>query len=588
MKQTLNDVHQQFAEFFPGKVLAPFVYLLSKKLSEGHICLNIDLLADELEGLPVNYQKIIENDREKLVYEQLVTDENGRQPFILHNRRLYLERYFAYETKILNGILTLIKNGEPLIANRCTTLLANCELINDLFKGNFSQDEIDWQMAGVLVGVINNFTIITGGPGTGKTTTLAKLLAVLYTIEPNIRVALAAPTGKAAMRMAESLQSARIDAPESVVNRIKALEPVTLHRLLKSVPNSTQFRHNAENPLPEDVIVIDEASMVDVALFAKLMEAVRPQTRLIFLGDKNQLASVEAGSMLGDLCQFEPIINTVPQETAIVLNAVLKLPAAKQLHPLAGHIIELKKSHRFSDTSEIGNLSRAILAGQIEAIKPGSDVTIDHNFNHHLLAAFFAGFETYINEGDITQALQKLNSQRILCAVWEGEQGVTHLNTLVEEYLKSKKLIRITSDFYENRPIMVSRNYYDLGLFNGDTGIIRPDENGNLKAWFSDGKGGVRDVLPHYISEVQTVFAMTIHKSQGSEYDRVLILLPENGGERLLTRELLYTAVTRAKNSVAIQASHEVMRTTVITSVQRASGIFERFIQSSATNLNLQ
>lgn len=588
MKQTLNDVHQQFAEFFPGKVLAPFVYLLSKKLSEGHICLNIDLLADELEGLPVNYQKIIENDREKLVYEQLVTDENGRQPFILHNRRLYLERYFAYETKILNGILTLIKNGEPLIANRCTTLLANCELINDLFKGNFSQDEIDWQMAGVLVGVINNFTIITGGPGTGKTTTLAKLLAVLYTIEPNIRVALAAPTGKAAMRMAESLQSARIDAPESVVNRIKALEPVTLHRLLKSVPNSTQFRHNAENPLAEDVIVIDEASMVDVALFAKLMEAVGPYTRLIFLGDKNQLASVEAGSMLGDLCQFEPIINTVPQETAIVLNAVLKLPAAKQLHPLAGHIIELKKSHRFSDTSEIGNLSRAILAGQIEAIKPGSDVTIDHNFNDHLLAAFFAGFETYINEGDITQALQKLNSQRILCAVWEGEQGVTHLNTLVEEYLKSKKLIRITSDFYENRPIMVSRNYYDLGLFNGDTGIIRPDENGNLKAWFSDGKGGVRDVLPHYISEVQTVFAMTIHKSQGSEYDRVLILLPENGGERLLTRELLYTAVTRAKNSVAIQASHEVMRTTVITSVQRASGIFERFIQSSATNLNLQ
>ncbi len=175
-----------------------------------------------------------------------------------------------------------------------------------------------------------------------------------------------------------------------------------------------------------------------------------------------------------------------------------------------------------------------------------------------------------------------------MCAVWEGEQGVTHLNTLVEEYLKSKKLIRITSDFYENRPIMVSRNYYDLGLFNGDTGIIRPDENGNLKAWFSDGKGGVRDVLPHYISEVQTVFAMTIHKSQGSEYDRVLILLPEKGGERLLTRELLYTAVTRAKNSVTIQASHEVMRTTVITSVQRASGIFERFIQSSSTNLNLQ
>jgi len=588
MKQTLNDVHQQFAEFFPGKVLAPFIYLLSKKLSEGHICLNVDLLADELKALPANYQKIIENDREKLVYEPLVADENGRQPFILHNGRLYFERYFTYETKILNGILALIKSGERLIADRSAALIANRELIDDLFKYNLTKDDIDWQMAGVLVGVINNFTIITGGPGTGKTTTLAKLLTVLYTIEPDIRVALAAPTGKAAMRMAESLQSAEIAAAGSVVNRIKALEPVTLHRLLKPIPNSTQFRHNAGNPIPEDVIVIDEASMVDIALFAKLMEAVGPHTRLIFLGDKNQLASVEAGSMLGDLCQFTPIINTVSQETADILNVVFKLPVAHQFHPLAGHIIELKKSHRFSDTSEIGNLSRAILAGQTDAIQPGNDVTIDHDFNHQLLPAFFAGFETYITESNIALALQKLNTQRILCAVWEGEQGVTHLNNLVEEYLKSKKLIRVTSDFYENRPIMISRNYYDLGLFNGDTGIIRPDENGNLKAWFSDGKGGVRDVLPHYISEVQTVFAMTIHKSQGSEYDRVLILLPEKGGERLLTRELLYTAVTRAKKSVTIQASREAMRTTINTSVQRASGIFERFIQSSSANLNLQ
>ncbi len=588
MKQTLNDVHQQFAEFFPGKILAPFVYLLSKKLSEGHICLNIDLLTDELKELPVNYQKIIENDKERLSSEQLVADESGRQPFILHNKRLYLERYFAYETTILDGILTLIKSGEPLVADRCATLLNNLELINDLFNGDNAQAEIDWQKAGVLLGVINNFTIITGGPGTGKTTTLAKLLAVLYTLDPNIRVALAAPTGKAAMRMAESLQSAKIDASESVVNRIKGLEPVTLHRLLKSIPNSTRFRHGSDNPLPQDVIVIDEASMVDVALFAKLIQAVGSQTRLIFLGDKNQLASVEAGSMLGDLCQFEPIINAVPQKTAICLNAVLKLPPATNQHPLLGHIIELKKSHRFSSASEIGNLSRAILAGQVESIKTGNDITIDHNFNPQLLASFFAGFEAYINEENIIQALQKLNSQRILCAVWEGEQGVNYLNTLVEEYLKSRKLIRTTSDFYENRPIMVSRNYYDLGLFNGDTGIIRPDENGNLKAWFSDGKGGVREVFPHYISEVQTVFAMTIHKSQGSEYDRVLILLPEKGGERLLTRELLYTAVTRAKKNVTIQASPEVIRTTVITSVKRASGIFERFNKSSAINLKLQ
>jgi exodeoxyribonuclease V alpha subunit len=581
MKPIINDVHQQFAAFFHGERLAPYAYLVSKKLSEGHICVDLSALDQEKDYLPPVYQPLITKGIPDLSREKLVAGPGESQPFILHHGRLYLQRYFRYETMILEGIRRLLETEAPVRTARCEALLNQKELIQRLFPrsdDSGESSETDWQLAGVLLGAIGNLTIITGGPGTGKTTTLANMLTVLYALEPTLNIALAAPTGKAAMRMAESLAQALVRNPDLASEKIRALEPMTLHRLLKPMNGSPHFRHHADNPLSEDVIIVDEASMVDAALLAKLLDAVKKGSRLILLGDKHQLASVEAGSILGDLCQDEHRINVTDPETAAALKPLCALPTAPQDHPLCGHIVELIKSRRFGPDSGIGKVSAAILAGNAGAIKsvPG-EVEIDHSYDPDILSAFLDGFEAFIAEKDISEAYKKFGKLRILCAVRQGERGVYRLNSLAEEYLKKRKLIRITGEFYEHRPVIIGRNYYELGLFNGDTGIIRADQQGVLKAWFPDGKGGMREILPHYISEAQTVFAMTIHKSQGSEFDRVLVVLPEQDRGAFLTQELLYTAITRARKQVIIQGTASMIREIAGRTVQRVSGINERF-----------
>lgn len=578
IKPTLSDVHQQFAEFFHGRRLAPYAYLVSKKLSEGHICVNLTAVEEEKTGMPAAYQAgLLPNP--DLQDEILVGAPGALQPFILDRSRLYLQRYFRYETMILEGILRLLGSEASVRKGRCEALLRHESLIRRLFPFPETAGETDWQLAGVLFGAINNLTIITGGPGTGKTTTLANLLMVLYTLEPDLKIALAAPTGKAAKRMAESLAQAVKNIPKLSSERIAALEPMTLHRLLRPVPGTPHFRHHAENPLSEDILVVDEASMVDAALLAKLLDALAEGSRLILLGDKNQLASVEAGSILGDLCQDARRINVADPLTAGMLMPLCRLEQTTLNHPLSGHIIELKKSRRFKADSGIGKLSRSLLAGDAEAVVSGPGIEIDHGYDPAILSDFIAGYEAYIQEPDIAAAYQKFNALRILCAVWEGERGVHRLNALVEEYFRRKRLLQIKGAFYEHRPLIIGRNYYELGLFNGDTGIVRPDAKGILKAWFPDpsAPGGMRDILPHYLSDAQTVFAMTIHKSQGSEFDRVLVVLPEADHTAFLTRELLYTAVTRARSNVTLQGTDAVIRQIAGRAVRRVSGINDRF-----------
>jgi len=311
--QTTNDVHQQFAGFFKDPKLKPFAYLVSKKLSEGHICLDLS----ELDGA---------TDINGLAQSEQVAAAGGRQPFILHNNRLYLERYFAYESMIIDRILAFLKESVDLYQERTASLREHHDLIKQLFDDTEdlsalpAEEQVNWQLAAVVSGVLNSFTIITGGPGTGKTTTVARLLAVLYTLNPDMSVALAAPTGKAAMRMGESLKSARLNVADAIVNKFQDLLPTTVHRLLKTIPDTPYFRHNAAQPLLQDVVIVDEASMLDAALFAKLLDAIGPGTRLILLGDKDQLASVEAGSLLGDLCQVNVRGNMFEPETMALIN----------------------------------------------------------------------------------------------------------------------------------------------------------------------------------------------------------------------------------------------------------------------------
>ena len=445
----------------------------------------------------------------------------------------------------------------------------------------------------VTQALLNNFTIITGGPGTGKTTTLAKLLIVLYALEPNAKVALAAPTGKASMRMLESLKSSTLNFTEETKAKIGQLVPSTIHSLLGYKRESVNFKHNAENPLPYNWVVVDEASMIDVPMFSKLLAAIGDNTRIILLGDKDQLASVEAGSLLGDLCQTLPSLNQFSNETAQWINTFItdddrKINAefindTKQL--LAGHIIELKYSHRFNSQGAIGKVSKAVIEGDLEGLKSligaptASNVTFDFEYKEEILSKFVEGYEAYINEHDKAEALKKLNQLRVLVAVRESNRGMKAINKFIELHLRKKGLLKPDGDFYENRPIMVTRNMYDLELFNGDTGIMRKDASGNMKAYFEDPKGGIKSVLPAYLTYSETVFAMTIHKSQGSEFNNVLVVLPEGTSNALLTRELLYTGITRAKDHITIQGKQDTIDYAVSTCVKRISGITGRIDQ---------
>ena len=391
------------------------------------------------------------------------------------------------------------------------------------------------------------------------------------------------------MRMAESLKNTNLPLQDSIKSVLKKLSPNTIHRLLRYVPESINFKHNKSNPLPYDVVVVDEASMLDVALFAKLLDAVGENTRIILLGDKNQLASVEAGSLFGDLCRAQDS-NLLFSDTSIQnINSFIpdqerhlkQRHLGQSDHPLFAHVVELQKSHRFSSSSGIGKLSKAIIQNDElslqEFISSGySGIELIDNKDQSGFEAFIDGYADYIKEADIAKALDKFNQLRVLCAVREGAQGLYSLNKAIESYLGKKNLITPNNDYYENRPIIITKNYPDLKLFNGDVGIVRKDDAGNMRAWFEDSDKNIRSVMPGYIAHAETVFAMTIHKSQGSEYPKVLVVLPEASGGQLLTRELLYTAVTRAKETLVLQCSNSAMLSTCAQGVSRTSGIVER------------
>lgn len=583
------DVHRQFSDFFEDKSLSPFLYLLSKRFSEGHICLDLaDINSEEIkEG---GFKNL---DSSTLTNVELVGTENDYQPFILWKNKLYMQRYFYYETTVYQRILELIqneKNTQETVENQLQSLKSE---IATLFPPD-NLGKPDWQMIAALSAVFNQFNIITGGPGTGKTTTVAKILSLLLHIYPNIKVALAAPTGKAAARMAESLketaQKSTMNFDEATKEVFRNLEPSTLHRLLGARPNQIYFKHNRGNPIPHDLIIVDESSMIDVALFSKLMDAIKPTAKVIFLGDKDQLASVEAGSLFGDLCTAQGKLNLFNPQRAQFIDTLM--PDGKTTlseeniqennHPLFQHIIELQHSYRFAAGGNIGVFSRAIIENDVSTIESffdnhALDITLDFDYDDKILTKFAKGYRDYIQESDIKLALQKLNHLRVLCATREGEQGVYKTNQHIERYLQSQNLISITGTFYEHRPVMVTGNNYELGLFNGDIGIVRKDEFGKLRVYFEDADGNLRGIQPAFVTASETVFAMTIHKSQGSEFDDVLVRLPAYGENSILTRELLYTAVTRAKKNVIVQGSKEIILETCERRVKRGSGIAQRF-----------
>jgi exodeoxyribonuclease V alpha subunit len=597
----VNDVHMQFADCFDEPVLRPYAYWLSKKMAEGHICIDVLDLKSEQEKLP--FDKLSDLHELAEMKDWIAIDQFTVRPFVLYKNRFYLHRYFKYETRILNTLKKSIEYESALFEKRVAELESIAPLVRSMASGFQSSPEVtiqpntDWQLVAAITAYCNNFTIITGGPGTGKTTTVAKVLSLLYAAQPDLKVALAAPTGKAAMRMGESLKASMLNLSDETRSRFNKLIPSTIHRLLGYRFDSVYFKHDALNPLPHDVLIVDEASMIDVALFAKLLSAIGPQTRLILLGDRNQLASVEAGSLFGDLCRIQNASNVFSPQRAMVINTFIEnadaqispLDIVGTNNPMQHHVIELRTSHRFNIHSGIGKLSKAIINNDVPALNEFisddnyTDVKIDTGVSEKVFEEEIAAYETYIQEPDIKKALAAINNFRVLCAVREGPRGLYDVNAKIEKILKKRKIknadgtsFNPEGEFYENRPIIVTQNSKELDIFNGDVGIIRKDTQGNYKACFEDGNKEIRQLPPAYLGRFETVFAMTIHKSQGSEYDKILVLLPSGKDNHLLTRELLYTAVTRARKSVLIQAEKDIILKTSSASVSRVSGITGR------------
>jgi exodeoxyribonuclease V alpha subunit len=587
---TIIDTHLQYANFFGSEKLKPFIYLLSKKLSEGHVCLDLENAVEEMKGL--QFVKNSAFEIPDLASEPLVgTNATEIKPFILDETKLYIHRYYHYELNVVNSVTNLINAEKSVHADRRDKLSAQQDLLKKLFFSEADSKlstDVNWQAISAILGCLNNFTVLTGGPGTGKTTTISKILAVLYSINPQLKVALAAPTGKAAARMAESINNVNLPVSDQIKELFKKIKPSTIHRLLKNKSNSAQFVHNEKNKLIYDVVIIDESSMIDVALFAKLLVAIGDNTRLFLLGDKDQLASVEAGSLFGDLCMSLENINTFSKGKLDFINSILPSEGCKLKeqylsggdHLLCDHIVELKYSHRFSSDKGIGKLSKAIINNEVDDLSSffinnnDEQIVIDSTYSDELFNKFIEGYQEYVDEKDMLIALQKLTKIRVLCAVRDGNSGLFFLNKRIEDHLHKKKVIVKSGEFYENRPIIVTKNNYALGLYNGDVGIIRY-ENKTARAWFDDGQGGLKSVLPGYISHLDTVYAMTIHKSQGSEFNEVLVHLPKDHSS-LLTRELLYTGITRAKSRAIIQCGQDVFLETCAAKVQRGSGVASR------------
>ncbi len=581
--------HKAFSKAFP-KTLQEIAALLSQKLEEGHICIDLSV-ENNLNTETISNPQLLKLNKSSVI--------ESPQPFVLHRNRVYFHRYFQYENLILDKIAALSKYGENCHADRKRKLKEMSDTLKSIFDLNSSGNNL--QFVAAVTAYLNNFAIITGGPGTGKTTTVANLVALLYMENPEMKVAVAAPTGKASARLNDVFKAFKKESLEiDILQKINSLEAKTIHRLLGGYH---RFKHNADNPLDLDLLIVDECSMIDAALMAKLLSAVPDHARLILLGDRNQLSSVEAGSIFADLCvaglhkgnvfseNFQQFLNDLSIPFRLELNI------STDSNPLPDCITELNTSHRFKEGEGISRFSRLTISGKsddfdysdyIKPVESGqtvkitdtSSLKIEENSEFKML---LKEIENYLKEADISKSFEKLNTFKILCATREGKFGMHSINRLIEQSLgiKSEK-----KEYYHKQPILITKNDSLLGIFNGDIGIVINKNEGmksedgkksaeKLSAYFNI-KGELKEIPLMYITDYETAFAMTIHKSQGSEYDKVFVFLPSNPDHPLLSRELLYTAVTRSKSQCFVYGTEDVIRSCISKQIKRVSGISER------------
>lgn len=596
-QRLLRPLDVQFAlmvaqEAHPAVKLAAAV--LSRDAGEGHVCLPISRLrtdeflsgkTNELREQLLAQAGVPDDWSALLLASEAVSDGEPPTPIVLCGDRLYLNRMWRNEltvARFFNEANQVVDVDEALLA----------QTLDALFPAS---DEIDWQKVAAAVALTRRISVISGGPGTGKTTTVARLLAALIqtTRQPRCRIRLAAPTGKAAARLTESLGEALRRLP--LTDEQKALLPTeasTLHRLLGAQPGSQRMRYHAGNPLHLDVLVVDEASMIDLPMMARLIDALPEHGRVIFLGDRDQLASVEAGAVLGDICAW--------------VNAGYTAGRAAQLERLTGHPVPagesdvagalrdslclLQKSYRFGSHSGIGSLARAVNNGDRHGVRATLRQAFEDIVLHPLstteeyeamLEQSQAGYGRYLQllreRAEPEALIAAFGEFQLLCALRDGPYGVSGVNEQLEQMLNRRRAITLPrhSRWYEGRPVMISRNDSALGLFNGDIGIALERGEG-LRVWFPMPDGSIKSVQPSRLPEHDTAWAMTVHKSQGSEFDHAALILPAKIVP-LVTRELVYTAITRAKQRLSIYADEQVLTQSIVARTERRSGLADIF-----------
>ncbi len=512
-------------------IAAGFATLLaSRALREGHSAISFDQLAEQSREVAGDVlAPVLEGDTDwssawwqrALTHAGIVGGVADATPLVRTSDLLQFRRYFDAEARIASRINALVhtpvSNGLPA------------------------------------------FSIVTGGPGTGKTTFVARRLLELRTSAPELRISLAAPTGKAAARLTESINlRLAAMATESGVRVHVPDEARTLHRLLGYSPQTNRYRKHAGDPLDADLVIVDEASMVDVLMLDALLAALKPNARLMLVGDHHQLASVDAGDVLGALCRSAL---SAPNES-----------------PLRQCITVLTRSWRFEQQPAIGALAAAILAGDASAVAsvcadPRSPDVQSRDATHSaesLLAPILPNLTRCVEARSAVELLDALESFRLLSPEREGRLGVEGLNQMVERWL-SRQGHSTQGTWYHGRPVLVTANDYGTGVFNGDLGVVWRD-GANVAVYFRAAHGVTRAIAPVRLPAVETAWAMTVHKSQGSEFDDVLVVVPERES-RVMNRELLYTAVTRARKRVIIAGSAAAMASAVRRQVGRTSGL---------------